>query len=140
MEDMDELERRREVIRTQSPAQLSQIHGFSDIPVPKFIEQKFASKPESVKIEKPTPTETEIEVSNLPLSERIYGTLPASLKDTKLLVKAQCEDPEVQAARAEIVKSKSVNELSQITSLSEVPIPEVIENMLKQKKSLAPTE
>ena len=51
MEDMDELERRREVIRTQSPAQLSQIHGFSDIPVPKFIEQKFASKPESVKIE-----------------------------------------------------------------------------------------
>ena len=55
-------------------------------------------------------------------------------------MKAQCEDPEVQAARAEIIKSKSVNELSQITSLSEVPIPDVIENMLKQKKSLAPAE
>jgi len=141
MEDMDELERRREVIRTQSPAQLSQIHGFSDIPVPKFIEQKFASKPESVKIEKPTPTETDIEVSNLPLSERIYGTLPASLKDTKLLVKAECEDPEIQAARAEVVKSKSVHELSQVTSLADVPIPDVIENFLKKKeKPLAPAE
>lgn len=80
------------------------------------------------------------EAQTSPLSMNIFTTLPASLKDTKLLVKAQCEDPEVQAARAEIVKSKSVNELSQITSLSEVPIPEVIENMLKQKKSLAPAE
>ena len=80
------------------------------------------------------------EAQTNPLSVNIFTTLPASLKDTKLLVKAQCEDPEVQAARAEIVKSKSVNELSQITSLSEVPIPEVIENMLKQKKSLAPAE
>ena len=74
------------------------------------------------------------------MSLNIFSTLPASLKETKLLVKAECEDPEVQAARAEVVKSKSVNELSQITSLSDVPIPEVIENMLKQKKSLAPAE
>merc|ERR1719336_3477282 len=74
------------------------------------------------------------------LSLNIFSTLPASLKETKLLVKAECEDPEVQAARAEVVKSKSVNELSQITSLSDVPIPEVIENMMKQKKSLAPAE
>ena len=80
------------------------------------------------------------EAQATPLSMNIFATLPASLKETKLLVKAECEDPEVQAARAEIVKSKSVNELSQITSLSEVPIPEVIENMLKQKKSLAPAE
>ena len=80
------------------------------------------------------------EARDVPLSEKIYGTLPASLMETKLVVKAVCEDPEVQAARAEVVKSKSVNELSQITSLSEVPIPEVIENMLKQKKPLAPTE
>ena len=74
------------------------------------------------------------------MSLNIFSTLPASLKDTKLLVKAECEDPEVQAARAEVVKSKSVNELSQITSLSDVPIPEVFENMMKQKKSLAPAE
>merc|ERR1719433_1649592 len=89
---------------------------------------------------KRTKTEEEDAGPSAPVSLNIFSTLPASLKETKLLVKAQCEDPEVQAARAEVVKSKSVNELSQITSLSDVPIPEVIENMLKQKRSLAPAE
>ena len=56
-----------------------------------------------------------------------------------MLVKAQCEDPEVQAARAEIVKSKSVHELSQVTSISDLPIPEALENLMK-KRELAPAE
>ena len=51
MEDPAELERRQELIRTQTPAQLSEITSLADIPVPKFIEEKFASKPESVKSE-----------------------------------------------------------------------------------------
>ena len=54
-------------------------------------------------------------------------------------MKAQCEDPEVQAARAEIVKSKSVHELSQVTSISDLPIPEALENLMK-KRELAPAE
>ena len=67
--------------------------------------------------------------------------MPASLKETKLLVKNVCEDPEIQAARAEVVKSKSVHELSQVNSLADVPIPEVIENFMKNnKKQLAPAE
>ena len=45
MEDQEELERRQEIIRTQTPAQLSEIHGLNDLPVPKFIQDKFASKP-----------------------------------------------------------------------------------------------
>ena len=81
------------------------------------------------------------EAQNVPFSEKIYGTLPTSLKETKLLVKTKCEDPEVQAARAEIVKSKSVHELSQVTSLTDFPVPEAIENILKKKeKNLAPAE
>ena len=51
MDDPEELERRRELIRTQSPAQLSEIKSLADLPVPKFIEQKFASKPGPVKAE-----------------------------------------------------------------------------------------
>merc|ERR1719394_775926 len=139
MEDPEELEKRRELIRTQSPAQLSEINSLADLPIPKFIENKFASKPDSVKNEK---TNDE-EARNLPLSEKLYGTLPASLKETKLVVKAVCEDPEVQAARAEVVKSKSVNELSQVTSFADIPIPDAIENLMKKKperNTLAPAE
>merc|ERR1712142_1142342 len=130
MEDPEELEHRKELIRTQTPAQLSEIHSLSEIPVPKFIENLVSS-------EKKT---DEPEAEKVPFSiEKIYETLtPASLTETKLLVKTETEDPEVQAARAEIVKSKSVNELSQITSLADIPIPEAIENFVK--KSYAPAE
>eukprot|EP00090_Calanus_glacialis_P017720 TRINITY_DN2752_c0_g1_i5.p1 TRINITY_DN2752_c0_g1~~TRINITY_DN2752_c0_g1_i5.p1 ORF type:complete len:1757 (-),score=501.37 TRINITY_DN2752_c0_g1_i5:475-5592(-) len=134
MEDPEELEHRKELIRTQTPAQLSEIHSISEFPVPKFI-GNLVNKPETT--EKKT---DEPEAEKVPFSiEKIYETLtPASLMETKLLVKTEMEDPEVQAARAEIVKSKSVNELSQIASLSDIPIPDAIENFVK--KSYAPAE
>lgn len=48
----------------------------------------------------------------------------------------------MQAARSEVVKSKSVNELSQISTLSDIPIPDRIENFAKtlDKKHYAPAE
>merc|ERR1712106_278929 len=130
MEDPEELEHRKELIRTQTPAQLSEIHSLSEIPVPKFIGNLMSS-------EKKT---DEPEVEKEPFSiEKIYEAFtPASLTETKLLVKTETEDPEVQAARAEIVKSKSVNELSQITSLADIPIPDAIENFVK--RGYAPVE
>jgi len=130
MEDPEELEHRKELIRTQTPAQLSEIHSLSEIPVPKFIQN----------LGNPEKKTDEPEAEKVPFSiEKIYETLtPASLMETKLLVKTETEDPEVQAARAEIVKSKSVNELSQITSLADIPIPDAIENFVK--KSYAPAE
>merc|ERR1712106_1231047 len=133
IDDPEELEQRKELIRTHTPAQLSEINSISEFPVPKFL-GNLVSKTEP--LEKKT---SEVEAESVPFSmEKIYGTLPASLMDTKLLVKTETEDPEVQAARAEIVKSKSVNELSQITSLSDIPIPEAIENLVK--RSYAPAE
>merc|ERR1712142_1123040 len=133
IEDPEELEQRKELIRTQTPAQLSEIHSISDLPVPKFIENLVKS---DVNEKKTDTNEAEQEPFSI---EKVYETIvPTSLMETKLLVKAETEDPEVQAARAEIVKSKSVNELSQITSLSDIPIPDVIENFVK--KSYAPAE
>jgi hypothetical protein len=73
---------------------------------------------------------------------KIYDTLPAALTETKLMTKSIVEEPEVQAARAEVVKSKSVNELSQISTISDFPIPDTIENFVKtlDKKHYAPAE
>jgi hypothetical protein len=44
MVDPMELEVRREAIRTQTPAQLSEIRGLTDLPVPTFIENLVAKK------------------------------------------------------------------------------------------------
>ena len=65
--------------------------------------------------------------------EDIYQSLPASLK-AEVLVRVRDEDPEVQMQRQELTRSKSPVELSQISSLSEFPIPKNIENMMSKKK------
>ena len=62
----------------------------------------------------------------------MYDKVPESLK-CQLLVKATVEDPEIQKERAETVKTKSVNELSQVTALSEFPVPEVVIKLISRE-------
>ena len=59
--------------------------------------------------------------------------LPESLK-SQLLVKSKIEKPEVQKERAQLVSSKSVSELSQVTSLNEFPIPTTLERLISKSK------
>ena len=61
--------------------------------------------------------------------KRLYTRLPQSLKD-EVLVRARQEHPDIQAARAEVVKSKTVSELSQITSFDEFPLPKTVDQMI----------
>ena len=63
--------------------------------------------------------------STLSLSQSLYGSLPRSLKQD-LLVKSRVEDPETLAERRAIVASKSVSELSQVTSFSDIPVPSTV--------------
>ena len=42
------------------------------------------------------------------------------------MVRSKVEDPEKQRERAEAVKAKSVNELAQINSISDIPVPSFI--------------
>ena len=56
------------------------------------------------------------------------------MKEQQLLVKAKVEDPEKVRERQEIVRTKSPSQLSQITSLSDFPVPTPVENMLKRKR------
>ena len=50
------------------------------------------------------------------------------------MVKSKLEDPEIVARNKEIVKNKSVNELSQIRDISDFPVPDGIENFFKHKQ------
>ena len=51
------------------------------------------------------------------------GGVLGSLTEAQCLVRSKTENPETQRERAEVVKAKSVHELSQITSLADIPIP-----------------
>ncbi len=48
------------------------------------------------------------------------------------------EDPEVLKERRALVESKSVGELAAVTSLSDIPIPATIGNLLSGKRSRSP--
>ena len=56
------------------------------------------------------------------------------MTETMLLVKAREEDPETQKQRQELTRSKSPVELSQMSSISEFPIPTTIEKMLQKTR------
>lgn len=123
--DLDELSERQALIRTQTPVQLSEIHCVADIPVPSCVKNiGNRKKPDRINTEVAEPSTTSEPVS-------IYASIPASLK-TELVVKTVVEDPEVQYKRAEVVKSQSVHELSQINSLSDFPVPAALENIVKK--------
>jgi hypothetical protein len=130
--DEEELKQRQELIRSHTPSQLSEIKSLKDFPVPKFIEQHLHKTTED--------TAAKVQEDGAEAKEpfSIYDSIvPASLK-TNLMVKTVTEEPHVQAERAEAVKSKSVNELSQIHSLSDLPVPSPLLNLAK--KSYAPVQ
>merc|ERR1712013_540210 len=133
-EDEERLKERQELTRTKSPTELSQISSVSDFPLPTPVENLLKKK------RKPKIDTEDKEKGPF----KIYDTLPASLTETKLMTKSVVEEPEVQAARAEVVKSKSVAELSKITTISDFPVPETIENLFSNKtvdrKQYAPAE
>ena len=55
--------------------------------------------------------------------------------NAQCLVRSRVEDPQIQAARAEVVKNKSVAQLSQVTSLSDIPIPTSIQTMVENARN-----
>ena len=50
------------------------------------------------------------------------------------MVRAKVEDPEKQRERADAIRAKSVHELSQITSLSDIPVPTIFRRPVERKK------
>ena len=68
-----------------------------------------------------------------PLKDKMYDTLPKSMK-TELLVKVRDEDPEIQKQRQELTRSKSPVELSQMSTISDFPVPTTFEKMLQKTR------
>ena len=67
--------------------------------------------------------------------ETIYETLPRSMRETQLITNSKFEEDEERLKeRQELTRTKSPTELSQISSMSDFPIPTPVENLLKKKR------
>ena len=102
--------------------------------VEKYIFINYRSECSSSRPTSPTRPSSSRPTSPTSFKESVYGSLPRSVKEQQLLVKAKVEDPEKVRERQEIVRTKSPSQLSQITSLSDFPVPTPVENMLKRKR------
>merc|ERR1712226_528133 len=144
-EDPEVQAARAEIVKSKSVNELSQITSLSDIPIPdvieNFVRRSYAPTERKKKFKERIKSQ-----STQSLSQSMYSTLPRSLKQD-LLVKSRIEEPDILAERRAIVASKSVSELSQITSISDIPIPKTLSRafhksmeMLASSKSGQPIE
>jgi len=113
-EDEELLRQRQEIVATKSPAELSQIHNLAEIPIPGRIETWLQGS----SLEQ----DTESNPSHS-IYETLQATLPRSLKEQKMSVRAKVEDPVLQQERSALVQSKTPMELSQIASVGDIPLP-----------------
>merc|ERR1712223_1478637 len=124
IEDEEEIYRRRALVESKSPAELSEFNGLGDFPVPTRIENIF--KKSAAK------EETQSDVVPKNFSETMYATLPKSWKEQNLVTKVKVEeDLDKLAERQKLTQEKTPAELAQISSISDMPIPTALENFLK---------
>nr|XP_040577522.1 titin homolog isoform X4 [Lepeophtheirus salmonis] len=118
-EDPEVLKERQELVRSRTPAELSEIHGFDDIPIPSFLTKRKDDCNDQH-------SKKDVDEDH----KTMYEKMPDSLK-TEMLVRARVETPEIQKERSELVKKKTVKELSEIHGLDDIPIPNI--QFLKRK-------
>merc|ERR1711990_737580 len=129
-EDEERLKERQELTRTKSPTELSQISSMSDFPIPTPVENLLKKKSEQTETASPP-----VPARKKEKKEGIYDSIPASLK-SELMVKTVEQDQELVAERQETIRTHTPAQLSEIHSLSDVPIPSFIQNLASSKKNL----
>jgi len=120
-EDQTLAHERSETIKSKSVSELSEIKSVSDIPVPstltRLAKRDYASAVERKKLFKQQMK------SQSTQSLSLQGTFPRSLREKQLLVTSKFEDPDVLFSRRSLVESKSVAELSKVSSFGDFPVP-----------------
>merc|ERR1719350_2304466 len=134
VEDQDVVAKNKEIIKTKSVGELAHIGGLSDFPIPDNVENLY-NKLTATSSKRPAPA-APIERPTSPQSfkETIYETLPRSMRETQLITNSKFEEDEERLKeRQELTRTKSPTELSQISSVSDFPLPTPVENLLKKK-------
>ena len=146
--DSEELQKRRAVVHSMSPSQLAQIHSLGDIPIPTTLDRlikkdKYSTRKtprddltslnEGDDEKNATKSQLKSKMSRS-WSNLSPGTWKPKALNSECLVRSKIESPEIQSARAELVNSKTVAELSQIGSFSDIPIPSKIQYLFEPKR------
>ena len=135
----DELEQRREIASKKTPAELAQITSLQDIPVPTTLKRMIKSDKKLHGADEPpvkfsTLLKNKLSRSMSNIEGKSSSSSSSNWMNAECVVRKRIEDPKVQAERAETVKNKTVAELSQIHSLSDLPIPSALQHLTDTAK------
>ena len=122
----EELDKRRALASSKSPAELAQIKSIGEIPIPSTLKRMTTLK-KAEKESKPKPLARSNSCSDVEAKEK--WSIKKSL-NSQCLVRSKIEDPQVQAERAALLKNKTVAELSKIRSLNEFPLASTLQQMV----------
>ena len=132
---------RQQLVKTSTPAELSRINGFADLPVPARLrnlhlhnltgrDQTPAHGGEDAAGSRP---------SSPPFAHQngggssLYNSLPRSLRDQQLIVRCRTDDADNEdlKRRQELTRTMTPAQLSEISSISDLPIPAKLESLIK---------
>jgi len=119
-EDQELVQQRAETVKSKSVSELSEIRSMNDIPIPSTLTR--LAKRDYAPVERKKMFKQQMK-SQSTQSLSLQSTLPRSFREKQLLVSSKVEDPEILSVRKSIVESKSVAELSKVSSLADIPVP-----------------
>jgi len=132
IEDQDLVSERSETVKAKSVHELSEIKSLNDIPIPSTLQR--LAKRDYAPVERKKLFKMQMKSASLQ-SLSIQGTLPRSLREKQLLVGSKVEDPEVLNERKAVVESKSVAELSKVSSIADFPVPTFLSKLASRSLS-----
>ena len=133
----DEAKARRQLVLSKSVGELSQVNKLSDLPVPTPIQTLINRRKRGAENMSEDDASSQYTgwtgtSSRLARYTDLYSTLPSSWRREVFVRSKIGTDYDTLKKRKDIVETKSPAELSQISNLSELPIPRKIEEWLNQ--------
>ena len=131
---------RQQLVKTSTPAELSRINGFADLPVPARLKNLHLH---NLTGRDQTPAHGGEDAGSRPSSplfghqngggSSLYNSLPRSLRDQQLIVRCRTDDADNEdlKRRQELTRTMTPAQLSEISSISDLPIPAKLESLIK---------
>jgi len=128
-EDENVLKERQSIVRSKTPAELSQIHSFAEVPLPTRVEA-WLHKDADGKSISGSGRSSSIPRNKQEIKEIVYNKLLPEALTRPVVVRSRVEDPEILKVRQNVQQSKSIHELAKIRNLNEFPLPARVQTLL----------
>ncbi len=133
---------RQQLVKTSTPAELGRINGLADLPVPARLKNLHLPKMGATAasssllngdVASSSRPSTPLLLGNGGGGGSLYNSLPRSLRDQQLMVRCRTDDADNEELkrRQELTRTMTPAQLSEISGISDLPIPAKLESLIK---------